>query len=223
MIFYQKIESALKSRTKDVIGFIILFYCVGVAGMLIPETFLLFKKLIPVAILLSFLLLIVFHKDFSAKAIIAFSIVFLSGFFAELIGVKTGAVFGTYYYGESLGLKLWKTPLLIGINWLLLVYLSLSVTEIFRMKAIYQVIIASAIMVVYDLLVEQMAPVLDMWYWADNHPPLRNYIAWFVLAVIFTSVFKLFRVNTKNKLAPVLLICQLLFFAVLWINFNFLQ
>lgn len=218
-----KIVYSLKSHPKFVVGFIIIFYCVGIIGMTFPATFELFKKLIPLAILLSFLLLLFFHTDFSGKTIFAFAIIYLSGFIAELAGVKTGEIFGRYYYGNSLGIKIFSTPLLIGINWLLLVYISLSVTEQLKIKPMLQVISASAIMVIYDILVEQMAPPLGMWFWAENAPPLRNYVAWFFLALIFTSVLKIFRVNTKNKLAPVLLICQLLFFAILFLTFNFLR
>ena len=219
----KKIVFHLKSQSKFVIGFVILFYCVGVAGMLIPETFDLFKKLIPLALLLSFSLLFLFHTDFSQKTMMAFLLVYLSGFFVESAGVKTGEIFGSYYYGNSLGVKVLNTPLIIGINWLLLVYVSLSVTRQFKLNPAIQVVLTSLFMVGYDIIVEQMAPRLDMWYWAENQPPFKNYAAWFVLALIFSLVFKIFKLNTKNKLAPVILICQLLFFTILWINFNLLQ
>ncbi|MBK9076996.1 MAG: carotenoid biosynthesis protein [Flavobacteriales bacterium] len=48
-------------------------------------------------------------------------LVFVSSYLVETLGVHTGVIFGTYWYGDVLGAKLFDTPLLIGVNWLILV------------------------------------------------------------------------------------------------------
>ena len=127
MIIIRKIKNILQSHFKFVAGFFTVFYAVGITGMLLPETFDLFKKLIPFAILLSVLALTYFHTQIQKKDLIAFGIIYFLGFTAELIGANTGKIFGHYQYGESLGIELFNTPLIIGVNWLLLIYISSSV------------------------------------------------------------------------------------------------
>jgi len=42
-------------------------------------------------------------------------------------------------------------------------------------------------MVVYDLVLEleQCAPGLGMWYWSGDNVPVKNYLTWFILALLF--------------------------------------
>ena len=39
----------------------------------------------------------------------------------EAIGVNTGLLFGTYEYGANLGFKIFGVPLIIGVNWTVLI------------------------------------------------------------------------------------------------------
>jgi putative membrane protein len=130
-------------------------------------------------------------------------VVFAAGYFIELIGVNRGVIFGEYRYGQGLGLKLWNTPLLIGMNWLMMVYLSGSVVSLMNLRVIPSILIASFIMLLYDVLMEQVASDLDMWYWANNTIPLQNYIAWFIIALIFHIGIKIVGIKTENKDCPV--------------------
>jgi putative membrane protein len=96
----------------------------------------------------------------------------------------------------------------------------LSVAAKLKTNAVVQIILASFTMLVYDVIIEQLAPVLDMWAWADDKVPVKNYLAWFVLAIFFNSILKIFNVQTANRLAPVILGCQLVFFIILRIVFK---
>ncbi len=218
MISIQKIQEILLNYFKLVASFFVLFYLVGNVGLFLPQTSPLFKKLIPVTLLLSTFVLAIFHYPFQKKEGIVFLIIYILGFVVEVIGVNTGRIFGNYIYGESLGLKLFSTPLIIGINWLLLSYISMSVAEKAATSAVLQIVIASSIMLAYDLIIEQLASVLDMWTWTGDEVPIKNYFAWFVLALLFNYLLKLFAVDTRNKLAPVILISQLLFFVILLVT-----
>jgi putative membrane protein len=48
--------------------------------------------------------------------------VFVIGFFSETVGVKTGLIFGEYSYGKALGFQWMQVPLLIGLNWFIIIY-----------------------------------------------------------------------------------------------------
>lgn len=195
--------------------FILIFYAVGIIGMLVPSLFPLFVKLVPFALILSFLALTVFHQDRKQRLVFVFLAIYLLGFAIEVIGVNTGSIFGEYAYGNSLGIKLLNTPIIIGLNWLLLVYITSSVFEQFKLPNIAKIVLASSLMVGYDFILEQVAPMLDMWQFTDDNVPFQNYLVWFIFSLFLHSLIKLFRINTQNRLSSIVLIAQFVFFLVL--------
>jgi bisanhydrobacterioruberin hydratase len=209
----------LRSKKKTIGTFFIVFYTVGLIGMLLPGTFSLFLKLIPFALILSFVGLAFFHESkIEWKSILYFLSIYVLAFTIEAIGVNTGKVFGQYGYGEGLGLKLFQTPLIIGINWLFLVYTTSAVVEKIKFPAIVKIAMASLAMLLYDIVLEQVASRLDMWNWTDSLIPFQNYVTWFALAVFFHSLLKILKVRIENKLAFLILGCQFLFFLFLFIG-----
>lgn len=213
-----KIQVFLNRNTKSIKWFFLLFYAVGVAGLINSYTFPLFVQLIPFALLLSIVALAFFHRVFTPKQLILFTIIYLFGFLIEMVGVNTGLIFGPYNYGDSLGLKLYDTPLLIGLNWLLLVYVTASILENTGLHPAFKVVSGAVLMLGYDIILEQVAPVLDMWYWQTGNVPLQNYLWWFIVAILFHTLIIMFGVNTKNKLGPFLFVCQTVFFILLSIS-----
>ena len=211
----------LRSKQKAVSTFFIVFYTVGLIGMLLYSTFSLFLKLIPFALILSFIALAFFHKSkIDWKTILVFLSIYIFSYTIEAIGVNTGKVFGYYEYGEGLGIKIFQTPLIIGVNWLFLAYTTSSVFEKLKIPAIVKIVLASLGMLIYDIILEQVAPKLDMWHWQGDFVPYQNYIAWFALAVFFHSLLKIMKVKIENKLASLILGCQFLFFLLLFLWFK---
>ncbi len=194
-------EKSGKYSIRDwvVIGALVIFYTVGFIGFELPLSHSLFVKLTPLALLLSVLVL------------------FAGGFFIEVVGVNTGLIFGHYNYGEGLSIKLFDTPLMIGLNWALMVYLSAAVVWSFRRNFLYQVLLSSAIMVAYDVIMEQVAPKMDMWNWAGETIPLQNYLLWATIAVVFHAVRYFIRLEVKNRMALPILIIQSIFFLLIWL------
>ncbi|MDD4490198.1 MAG: carotenoid biosynthesis protein, partial [Paludibacter sp.] len=169
------------SNPLEVQRFLVWFYVIGVAGMLIPFTSAFFMRLTPLALLMNFGLLLIHHENkFSVKTILIFSLILLSGFFIEIIGVQTGIIFGEYMYGKGLGWKLRDTPLIIGLNWLLLVYTTATITQKIKTNNIIRIALGTGMMLIYDIVMEQVAPRMDMWTWKDGVIPIENYMAWFV-------------------------------------------
>lgn len=209
---------------KEVRKFFIIFYTIGLLGIAIPLTRNIFIYLTPIALLISFAVVLYFHQaGFNTKTILVFIFIFLISYFIEVTGVKTGLIFGNYNYGKGLGLKLLGTPLMIGINWLLLVYCTAAIFDKLPVHTILKILLSSLLMVAYDLIMEQVAPHLQMWYFDGNTVPLRNYLSWFVLAFSLHSLIKLTGIKTTNKLADLIFYCQLSFFGILFLFFTLMK
>lgn len=140
----------------------------------------------------------------------------MAGFLIELIGVNTDAVFGTYTYGKTLGIKLWQTPLLIGINWFILVYCTGVFLEQFKIKNRFLFsLLGALILLSLDILIEPVAMSFDYWTWDGSVIPVQNYFAWFLFSGLMLWIFSSMSFNKQNKAAVVLLFSQFIFFAVL--------
>ncbi len=217
----QQVTRTNRSLETIVSRILLLFYVVGVAGMIVPTTSALFRQLIPWALLMSFVVLGAFHLGrVSVKMLVVFLFIYLAGFTVEAVGVNTGLIFGHYVYSNGLGPKLLGTPLIIGLNWLFLVYGTAAIMNGFKISNLLKVPLAAALMLLYDLVLEQVAPVLDMWHWANDRIPLQNYVAWFVLALAFHLVMSRAKIEITNKMAPLILACQFVFFGILCIWFK---
>jgi len=194
---------------------------VGIAGFMLPALSAYFKMLTPLVLILNVLLLGYFHKEIkNLKNLIVFFSIFAGGILIEIIGVQTGIIFGNYHYGDGLGWKIFDTPVLIGINWLFLSYTSSTLFENIKINLWLKVLFSSTIMVIYDIVLEKVAPHLDMWYWENDKIPLQNYLAWFVISFIFIALLKIFKVNTSNKISSIVLLSQFAFFVILAFYFN---
>ena len=196
----------------------VVFYSVGVIGMLLPATADYFLQLIPFALILSFTVLALFDESENRRILLLYLLfIYVSSFAIEVAGVYTGALFGTYSYGGNLGLKLWETPLIIGANWFFLVYTSAAIFEKTSIAPSLKVLLASTAMLVYDIVMEQVAPKLDMWDWKHPSVPFQNYFTWFLIAVIFHIGLRWLKIRIKNKLALTVLLCQFIFFVLLFV------
>jgi putative membrane protein len=174
----------------------------------------------PLNLWVSLLLFIWAFPVDSIKKIIAFSIFFVGGFFAEWLGVNYGILFGIYAYGENFGLKIGEVPILIGAYWALLTFVTGAMASHFTKNAWLQIIGAAVLMVVLDYFMEQLAPVFDYWTFEGSIAPLTNYITWFVLALLFQLVFYLFKIKGDTKLSFHYYVVQLLFFVFFYFSFT---
>jgi putative membrane protein len=210
-------------RSKNPVPIVIIYYFVGLVGMIIPATHELFKDLTPFSLLLSIFLLYLYHDSFRVRFWLASLLILVLGFLIEVVGVETGLLFGEYSYGDTLGPRLFHTPLMIGVNWLMLVYCSLYIVRKYIDMPYFRAIVAAALMVVYDFALEPSAIYLGMWSWSEGAVPLQNYLAWFIIAFLLNFLAdRLDLPARKNKLALPLFFIQLVFFIALdlWFYMN---
>ncbi len=196
-------------------GFIVLLHLAGVIGMAIPSVRPFFKFLTPFHLILCTLLILFFHRDWRI-AFFSFSLLaFFIGFGSEVLGVKTGLIFGDYNYGNVLGLKWLEVPLIIGVNWFLLVYIT---GELFNLRIENDWLAAgmgALLMVMIDFIIEPVAIGLDYWQWHTDNIPFSNYYGWFAIAFLIHLIYRKLDFRKKNPLATFLLINLILFFTVL--------
>jgi uncharacterized membrane protein len=189
-------------------------YVVGTAGMLWPYSRPLFVWMTPYHLLLVSALFFLQHPG-RAWLPVALAVYGL-GFGVEVLGVQTHFPFGAYAYGPVLGIQLWGTPLLIGLNWLLLVAAANSLPRLHRLvPPPWRALLAALLLLLLDVCMEPVAIALDMWRWQAPTPPLQNYLAWFVLALLFSLLWQYKAPTRTNPLAPWVLGMQFLFFATL--------
>lgn len=217
----QHIIHWLRTYPKRTEAFFIIFFAVGIIGLLFPFSYPLFIQLTPLALVLSFLALLVFHRSqLHLRTFAFFALVYFSSFAIEAMGVHTGNIFGEYYYGSGLGMKLWDTPLIIGLNWVFMVYSTAVITDLVRGSNALKVVGGATLMLAYDLVLEQVAPVMDMWSWKDDEVPLQNYLAWFIMAIVYHLILRLLNIQLQNRMATFLFIIQLAFFVILMLFLN---
>ncbi len=202
-------------RPAYIIGFLILFYSVGIAGLLIPAQHDLFARLTPFGLLLNLSLLLLYHPGWNTRMVIFGLVVFFTGFLIEAVGVATGSIFGSYAYSPVMGFRLWDTPLIIGVNWLLLIYTTWDLVGRIRTSNLIRIFMAAALMVIYDLFLEPAAIKLDLWSWDGIMIPLQNYFAWFIISFLFFIFASLMKIKLKNRLSISLWFILLTFFILL--------
>jgi putative membrane protein len=148
-----------------------------------------------------------------------------------MIGVKTGALFGNYHYSDVLGWKINDVPILISINWFIVIYgsgmLALQLRQWiaghipFPGKAIYckwiglsLIIDGALIATLFDWVMEPAAVKLGFWSWDGGQIPLLNYISWFLISILLLALFSRLKLK-PHAFASNLLLIQAAFFLVL--------
>ena len=150
------------------------------------------------------------------KALVVLSF-FSAGMLAEWVGVHYDFLFGAYYYGGNLGIKLDGVPYIIGINWAVLTLITGTIAHRLTKRLILRIIIGAFLMVFLDFFLEVSAPEFDFWHWGVGHAPLRNFVTWFLLAAALQYILQ--RTQTVGNLtfSIHLYLAQLAFFIYFYV------
>jgi len=198
---------------------LLIFYAIGTIGIILNP--LNFARLTPLNLLLTMVAVMWMHPVKNIFFFVQLLFLFFASYSLEYVGVNTGLIFGKYTYGESLGIKIGNTPLLIGINWIIVIYSSLHLVQTaskklnIKVNALTAAAIGGLLMVILELLIEQVAPKLDFWAFENLEVPLQNYTAWFFFG--FTFCFWLIKSGliSDNPIGWRVYIIQMVFFAIL--------
>jgi len=123
----------IKTYKSYLLYFLILVYVSGSIGFVVNPPF--FSPFTPYTLLLTCFVFLIHSPLADKKFLLAFFSIAFLGFIIEVIGVKTGFIFGKYSYGNGLGYKLLDVPLIISINWAILICAGIrTVSRIFANK-----------------------------------------------------------------------------------------
>lgn len=195
-----------------------VFYLVGVLGITLSAYQSFFIGLSFYHLLLSFSVLILGRKKYSAFYWFYLALAFGVGMLVEWFGVHTGILFGSYHYGNVLGPSLYGVPIIIGLNWALLSIVSVSLFASFKLNFWLEVFLGAAAMVFLDYLMEPVAMKLGFWQWKGGAVPHYNYLCWFIIAFLLQALYRKWRLNEQNNVAVALFIYLTCFFTIL--NFS---
>ena len=192
--------------TSALIGFTL-----GNASWFLPKT--------PLNLGIGFLLLLV-NIPLKSKGLMVVAVAMLVGFFMEVIGVATGKIFGIYFYGENLGLKVLEVPLMIGVYWGVLVVITHQIGRTFASSLLGSSLIGASLMVFLDYFMEHMAGTFDFWYFKGGMAPFQNFLSWFIIAFLLQLLIFKFLPRKGSKYAYHLYLSQLFFFVFSFFYFD---
>ncbi|MBC6112553.1 carotenoid biosynthesis protein [Pedobacter fastidiosus] len=214
----QNDQADLKVK-KIAVALIIVFHLVGLLGFLIPVAQPYFIRLVPFHLLLMFAVIVFSYNGDIKRLLLFVSGVFLCGFLVEVLGIHTGKIFGSYYYGNTLGYKIAAVPLLMGVNWVILIF---SIGQMMKSLKIRNSILASFLgsvtLVIFDFFLEPVAMKFDYWHWDWHIIPLQNFIAWFIVSVILLKFYYALGLKQQKYVGSTMFIAQLIFFVVLYMT-----
>ena len=193
---------------------LIVLYTVGIVGFCIPE---LKETMLPISGTILYLTttgVVLSSRDILKNLLFLF-IAFCIGFSAEVIGVKTGILFGDYSYGTNLGYKFSGVPIVIGLLWGVLAVGSASCVAQFPILKKQAPFVAALLMLGVDYIMEPVAIASDFWSWNGAAVPIWNYICWFGIAWILQIILKRGLFLESNKVFNLVFLLITLFFSLL--------
>lgn len=207
----------------------LLFHLSGAIGILWSPYADWFIRHTPLNLALMAVLLVWVQSDKSWSFWLFTGIVFIVGMSAEITGVQTGNLFGSYHYGEVMSWQVAGVPILIGINWVVVILCCSGWMQVLhdwaerrlgkegaalppKFAMLSWVLDGALLAVFFDWVMEPVAMKLGFWTWSDPEIPVYNYSCWFLLSAALLYLNRKLPFRKNNQFALHLLVIQLLFF-----------
>jgi putative membrane protein len=204
-----------KKLTYISIIFLIIIYLVGVIGVSGKNRNEILE-LTPLNLLVTFIILAINKPEPRSRDLLFPFIAIVTGIIAEITGVHTGLLFGQYHYGTVLGPSVWGVPVIIGLNWAMLIYTASDIINKYKLNLLIKAGLSAFMVTMLDVLIEPIAVKLGFWHWHSLNIPFSNYVTWFAISFFLSILFYKIRPEGKrNPLSEAVFAIQLLFFAVL--------
>jgi putative membrane protein len=193
-----------------------LLFLVGIAGHIVDPVRPIMLAMSPY--FLTVLGLFALYPEVRHGSLVSYlwmSMTFLITFGLESVGTATGAIFGPYTYGPTLGFSLLNVPVVIAFNWLIVILGALAVAGRILSKPVFSALAAGCFALLFDLVLEPVAIALDYWNWHSVTIPLRNYAAWFAVSFAAAYIYNRLGLKTPGVRLKNYVLIQFAFFAVL--------
>ena len=203
------------NRTQRTIFFLTCVYIVGTFGICAEVSRDQILLLTPLNLLFTTGMYLWSNEGFEKQLFKASAVVGLIGYFIEVAGVKTGVLFGSYYYGPTLGPHILEVPPTMGVNWILLSLSSFGIFFNLEWNKYLKMGMAAGLMVVLDYFIEPVAMGLDFWQWEGDVVPFKNYVMWFVTAYIIQFILYKMLTSINQKTSLFVFCLQFVFFLII--------
>jgi uncharacterized membrane protein len=136
----------------------------------------------------------------------------------ENLSILTGFPFGHYYFTDVMGPKLLHVPILLGLAYVGMGYLSWTLARVILgsqqapvgWRVVTLPLIASFIMVAWDFSMEPVwATILHSWIWLQGGAyfgvPISNFLGWYLTVYVTYQMFALYlrrHPTNRNPLPP---------------------
>jgi putative membrane protein len=146
-------------------------------------------------------------RHYGVRGVLVFAgICALVGDTSENLSVATGFPFGRYGFLELMGPKLFQVPILLGLAYIGMAYVSWMVARIIladhsapisRSRVLILPLVAAFIMVAWDLAQDPVwGTILRAWKWYDGGPwfgvPVSNYFGWYLTVFLIYLAFAMY-------------------------------
>ncbi|MGV2435660.1 MAG UNVERIFIED_CONTAM: carotenoid biosynthesis protein [Anaerolineae bacterium] len=129
------------------------------------------------------------------RTLVSVGFVVVGTIVAEIIGTKTGLLFGQYHYTGLLQPQILDVPILIGFAWLMLLPITWGMAYATRFQSRLALSLYAGIaMTAWDLYLDPQMTSWDLWKWDHVGTfnyfgiPLHNFLGWFVVAGLITWI-----------------------------------
>jgi len=138
--------------------------------------------------------------------LIFFAMCLVVGNVFENLGVATGFPFGRYYFTDAMGPKLFQVPILLGLAYVGMGYLSWTLgrvilgylrTPLVGAQVITLPLVASFIMVAWDFANDPVwSNINRLWVWQHGGAyfgvPLTNFVGWYLVVYLIYQSFAIY-------------------------------
>lgn len=113
--------------------------------------------------------------------------------FIESMGVLTGFPYGSFYYTDQLGFKVFGIiPWTVPLAFIPLLLGTFAIASRLTRKSWKIILISALLLVMYDLVFDPSLVLLNIWVWTRPGcyygVPLTNYLGWFLTGLITSSL-----------------------------------
>ncbi|MBN1636567.1 MAG: carotenoid biosynthesis protein [Deltaproteobacteria bacterium] len=155
------------------------------------------------------------------RSLLVLVLAFVIATVSEILGVNYGLIFGSYHYTGILGFELWGFPVLVGVTWASILYITYCLTDILipariiKTSSILQKLpvylalsmVAAFATTAWDMLIDPIAVDQGWWVWdkggsympyIENGVPVQNFVGWWGVSFICQIIFR-FILNTDPQ------------------------
>lgn len=205
-------------KEKIFYSILVIFYTIGLIGMFIPSLRSLILPLSSMNLYLTFVLLILSAQQKTTTLVVGLICIYSIAMLSEWIGVHTHLLYGNYTYGSNLGTKIFEVPIVIGVNWFLLVVGTSSILASFKLHQFTKILLGAVLMTLFDWILEPIAIQNGYWSWTNHQIPIYNYISWFFVSLVCQWTYYQLKLNQKNNIHSFIFLLMTLFFILLYLR-----